>query len=566
MHLDSRTSPMPLLILLAAAGTALAIPPATYDTVATSAQAAPGLVNVTLSRVNGLTINDAGDWVFHAVLAGAGVTTDNDGSVWSNRSGTLALDYREGQAAPLDGHFLSSMAYPALNGEGTLSLTSSLVISPPGSLPTKVGIFVESKPGVLEYVAADTFPAPGFDPVVNFSAILPAPLSAAGLTAISANNGNGLWSDRPGTLELAAGVGLAAPDIDGATFAHLDPPSQNIEGGLVFRARVTGAGITSSNNTGIWVAGAITRILARTGDLAPGFSKGVVLSELALKPAIQASASATFWARVSGPGVAAGADQAIFTTRLEEPLTALVRAGELAHGLGDSSTYYSFDATIAVNDPGDAAFVARLAGPNVTAANNHAMYVYPASASEPRVVAREGDEVFVNTGVVYSSFVGPGINGFGRVAFLALVSGTGITSDNNLWLMAEGPDHRMIRVAALGQSFEVAPGDTRTVRDISFEAGNAMEGHAQFSIMSALAFRLNFTDFSDALVTAQVSCGADWDDNGIINSTDVGEFINDWFEDQVNGTLITDFDFNAISNSTDVSSFINAWFAGCDGF
>ena len=62
-------------------------------------------------------------------------------------------------------------------------------------------------------------------------------------------------------------------------------------------------------------------------------------------------------------------------------------------------------------------------------------------------------------------------------------------------------------------------------------------------------------------------CPADFDHNGIVNSTDVGEFINAWFEDQVFGTLVTDWDHNGIVNSTDVGEFINSWFediaAGC---
>jgi hypothetical protein len=58
--------------------------------------------------------------------------------------------------------------------------------------------------------------------------------------------------------------------------------------------------------------------------------------------------------------------------------------------------------------------------------------------------------------------------------------------------------------------------------------------------------------------------GVDWDGNGVVNSADVGQFINTWFEDQANGTLNADFDGNGISNSTDVGEFINAWFVGCD--
>jgi len=62
-------------------------------------------------------------------------------------------------------------------------------------------------------------------------------------------------------------------------------------------------------------------------------------------------------------------------------------------------------------------------------------------------------------------------------------------------------------------------------------------------------------------------CAADINCDGVVNSTDVSDFINAWFEDQLNGTLIADWDDNGVVNSTDVSEFINRWFedtaAGC---
>jgi len=56
-------------------------------------------------------------------------------------------------------------------------------------------------------------------------------------------------------------------------------------------------------------------------------------------------------------------------------------------------------------------------------------------------------------------------------------------------------------------------------------------------------------------------CVADFDGNGTVNSTDVSAFINAWFTDLANGTLLTDYDHNGVVNSTDVSTFINLWFA-----
>jgi len=59
-------------------------------------------------------------------------------------------------------------------------------------------------------------------------------------------------------------------------------------------------------------------------------------------------------------------------------------------------------------------------------------------------------------------------------------------------------------------------------------------------------------------------CIANWNHDAATNSTDVSDFINDWFSDQSNGTTATDVNCDGISNSTDVSDFINLWFAALE--
>jgi hypothetical protein len=84
-----------------------------------------------------------------------------------------------------------------------------------------------------------------------------------------------------------------------------------------------------------------------------------------------------------------------------------------------------------------------------------------------------------------------------------------------------------------------------------------------------VVFRQNFSDqaeldealaWIDANLIGGSACPADWNEDGVVNSTDVSDFINDWFTDQVEGTLVTDFNGDGVSNSTDVSDFINGWF------
>jgi hypothetical protein len=66
-------------------------------------------------------------------------------------------------------------------------------------------------------------------------------------------------------------------------------------------------------------------------------------------------------------------------------------------------------------------------------------------------------------------------------------------------------------------------------------------------------------------VPDECECVADWNRDGISNSTDVSDFINTFFADQTSGGLNGDVNCDGVSNSTDVSDFINIWFAAQAG-
>jgi hypothetical protein len=63
----------------------------------------------------------------------------------------------------------------------------------------------------------------------------------------------------------------------------------------------------------------------------------------------------------------------------------------------------------------------------------------------------------------------------------------------------------------------------------------------------------------------ECECVADWNRDGIANSTDVSDFINTFFADQTSGNVDGDVNCDGVSNSTDVSDFINIWFAAQAG-
>jgi len=100
---------------------------------------------------------------------------------------------------------------------------------------------------------------------------------------------------------------------------------------------------------------------------------------------------------------------------------------------------------------------------------------------------------------------------------------------------------------------------------ISEPAGSGRHYAARLTAVDEL--RVYNGALSECAVSVLRGCSTDRNCDGIVNSTDVSSFINDWFLDQVEGTMVTDWDHNGVVNSTDVSSFINGWFenlaAGC---
>ena len=60
-------------------------------------------------------------------------------------------------------------------------------------------------------------------------------------------------------------------------------------------------------------------------------------------------------------------------------------------------------------------------------------------------------------------------------------------------------------------------------------------------------------------------CPADWNDDGIVNSSDVSAFLTSWLDSLTQGNLIADFDGNLTVNSSDISAFLTAWLQGVQG-
>ena len=187
-------------------------------------------------------------------------------------------------------------------------------------------------------------------------------------------NNFGLFAWSGGTLNLVARAGGAAPGISGGKFSStingelFSQPA--LSGGkLAFQAGITGSGINSDNNLGIW-AGTLSsfQLAARSAQHAPGTPAGVVFGSDSgagcfEDPLINSLGQVAFISVLIGPGVNSTNYMGLFATDPSGNLSLVMRLGDeydlgggnlrTINGIGllDDLTYNANNAD-AINDMG----------------------------------------------------------------------------------------------------------------------------------------------------------------------------------------------------------------------
>ncbi len=523
--------------------------PVTYTVIARSGQAAPNLPTLTFEAVADPRIDDVGTYVFWARLAGAGVTTSNDGSLWTNRSGTLALLLREDAPAVGTPDRYVGLGTPAWSGAGQFALTASLGTGTSAS-PTNLAQMIESG-GVLSLVARETTQVP----VLGLLS-----LNDAGTVIFRAGDGSALYSTRSGLSTSIVTSATPAPGASNpaATFAVLGQPTHNIFGAAAFWATVTYPGQTVPES-GIWSDSGGLHLVARTGQQAPGQNADVVFADLDTTPRLDIDGNLAFWARLSGPGVDAANDGSVWRTINGVPQI-VAREGTPAPIIS-GTTIAELARHVQLADSGFMLFRGSINGPGVTAANNSAIW-----STDPvkglALIAREGDQVpGLPAGVQYAVLGRPGLTATGRVAFTtSLRSAAGLPQTSTFALIASDGRAALFPIARAGDPFTLAPGDTRTIAHIAFDHGDPQTGYSQFSTTGTLVFKLAFTDNSSALVAATIAlCLADFNSDGFANGADFDDFASAFAA----GDPTADLNGDTFVNGLDFDIFAAAFEAGC---
>jgi hypothetical protein len=496
---------------------------ATLRTVALSGQQAPGKPDGTTFTsflpFSPLVLNDAGQTAFWAR------TSDSifSSGIWSEGAGSLNLVAEPGQQASglpegvtYDTFYINSSrivisdaGITAFNGSsGGSAGNQGIWSSGPGSsaLIARVGEQATGVPAGVVYAALD-FGIPAF--VLNDAgqAAFSAYLTGSG---VDLSNRNGIWAQRHGNLELVARQGNHAPGTpDGVNFGNFWPGlALNKFGQTAFGGFLTGSGVDATNDWGLWSEGSGSlKLVARSGSQAPGMPDGAVFTGGfgLFGPAFNNAGQTAFVNFVTGGGVDATNDYGIWSES-SGSLALVAREGDQAPGTPSGVNFGNFSET-PLNDAGEIAFTASLAGAGVDSTNNRGLW--SGAPGSLALVARTGDHApGTEDGVVFRSFTnvvsntGPSwmFNAAGQTAFNAqLIGSDGVSAGSGIW--ATDRSGVLQLVARRGDLLEVAPGDFRTTTGVTFlvdrftnPTGNSDGRPSAFNNLGQLAFYAGFTD------------------------------------------------------------------------
>jgi hypothetical protein len=233
-------------------------------------------------------LNDVGQNAFYSSLIGNGVNDTNNLGYWSGQAGNVALVARMGDpapgtppgvifGAPFGSHGFNNAGKIAIEGflAGNVDDTNDegLWSNVSGSLAlvARKGSQAAGAPVGVNY---GTFTNSGW-PVLNDAGQIAFITELAG-TGVNSTNDKGIWLGKPNALALVARRGDPAPGtLSGVHFSDLDYPALNSAGQLAFHSGLSGNGVSSANNQGIWATDptGMLQLIARAGDqleVAPG--------------------------------------------------------------------------------------------------------------------------------------------------------------------------------------------------------------------------------------------------------------------------------------------------------
>jgi hypothetical protein len=253
---------------------AFAVRNGTLEPVAREWQAIPGIPYVVgeLNFSSMPVITPSGQAAFTARVGPTWHTGNLE--ILTNRSGTLACVAQNGFPVPgMDGWtFGVGVSEPVINDNGIVAFSKG--IAGPGASASGIWVVDDGTP---QMVVSSNTSVPG-QPGVSLGSLSDPAINNAGQIAFSSWGTRSIWRESGGTLSVVARVGDHAPDTpDGVQFGEASYHLISGSGGVSFRGRLSGPGVNSANNQGVWSdSTGVLRLVVREGQQAPGMPDGFV--------------------------------------------------------------------------------------------------------------------------------------------------------------------------------------------------------------------------------------------------------------------------------------------------
>lgn len=298
-------------------------------------------------------LNDAGHILFSTRITGPGVSEQNDYGMWAGDAESLRLVIRTGDPHPglADSLPIRYLFSGDLNNRDQIALATDRAIyrwqSESFSLISVVGGEAPGVEGPARFASLRS-------PYLNDSGdlVFAATLDDAEMTI-------GLWMYHDSEPSLVALAGERAEGTpEGVTFASFNRYEISGDGVVAILGFVTGEGIDASNDQGIWSGrpGSL-ELVAREGDNPPGVEPGVAFASGPLALRTNDRGQIVFASSLSGPGITDSNDYGIWAHDSSGSLKLIAREGDLLEvGPYDFRRISRLSNSYGFNDSGQIAF------------------------------------------------------------------------------------------------------------------------------------------------------------------------------------------------------------------
>lgn len=397
------------------------------------------------------------------------------------------------------GDLYRNFGTPALTDSGKIAFQSRLS----GSVDST---WLDSN-GVLTLVAREGNTAPGTSK--SFYRVWAPILNDSGQFAFAADlvgNDEGIWVQRDGPVHLLVKRDWAAPGLAGGKrFFSFLGPGVGTSGEVAFAAALYSDTEGPRFYDSVWVErNGSLNILAQAGDHSPGALADVTFRNFG--PVFRRAEQVAFFADLQ-----MGLDwvgNGIWIDK-NTSLVPIALYGDPAPGTPADVTFSQLFNSFALNDAGDIAFKTFFSGPGVANTNHTGVYTHVNNTL--RLIARQGDQAPGTPNGVLFNELRPNfqLNNAGQIAFVAKLTGTGVTNGrdtnglpsvpNDLGIWANDRSGVLRLVARVGDLMDVDDGpivDLRQIQTLNFYQG--------FNDSGQLAFSAIFTDGSSGVFISNI--------------------------------------------------------------